>query len=106
MSRSGGAHASNRRRRRSSAPRSSATEGEPANDAMTNTSHAPPLACADLAGAIAALRARGLRLSASRRLVLEALYAADRPMSAEHLTRRLHLDPTSVYRNLETLESH
>jgi Fur family ferric uptake transcriptional regulator len=73
---------------------------------MTNTSHAPALACADLQGAIAALRARGLRLSASRRLVLEALYAADGPMSAEHLTRRLNLDPTSVYRNLETLERH
>jgi Fur family transcriptional regulator, ferric uptake regulator len=73
---------------------------------MTNTSHAAPLACVDLSGAIAALRARGLRLSASRRLVLEALYATDRPISAEHLTRRLHLDPTSVYRNLETLESH
>jgi Fur family transcriptional regulator, ferric uptake regulator len=73
---------------------------------MTNTSHAPPLACADLASAIAALRARGLRLSASRRLVLEALYGADGPMSAEDLTRRLNLDPTSVYRNLEILESH
>jgi Fur family ferric uptake transcriptional regulator len=73
---------------------------------MTNTSHARPLACADLPGAIAALRARGLRLSASRRLVLEALYAADGPISAEHLTRLLNLDPTSVYRNLETLESH
>jgi Fur family transcriptional regulator, ferric uptake regulator len=73
---------------------------------MTNTSHAPPLACADLPAAIAALRARGLRLSAARRLVLEALYAADGPMSAEQLARRLNLDATSVYRNLETLESH
>jgi Fur family transcriptional regulator, ferric uptake regulator len=65
-----------------------------------------PLAFDDLAGAVAALRERGLRLSTSRRLVLGALFAADRPVPAERIARELHLELTSVYRNLETLERH
>lgn len=75
---------------------------------MTTTipSPVPPLACTNLAEAIAALRGRGLRLSSSRRLVLEALFAADGPVSAEHIARRLSLDLSSVYRNLETFERH
>ena len=56
--------------------------------------------------AIEALRARGLRLSMIRQLVLEALFAAAGPVSAEELALRLGLVPTSVYRNLETLERH
>jgi Fur family transcriptional regulator, ferric uptake regulator len=54
--------------------------------------------------AIAAMRKRGLRLSTARRLVLEALFAADRAVSAQQLSRDLGLDATSVYRNLELLE--
>jgi Fur family transcriptional regulator, ferric uptake regulator len=75
---------------------------------MTTTisSSAPPLTCGTVAEAIAALRERGLRLSSSRRLVLEALFEADGPVSAEHIARRLSLDPSSVYRNLETFERH
>lgn len=60
----------------------------------------------DLDGAISALRARGLRLSTSRRLILQALFAADGPLSAEAIARGLELELTSVYRNLETLERH
>jgi Fur family ferric uptake transcriptional regulator len=73
---------------------------------MTTTipSPAPPLACANLAEAIAALRSRGLRLSSSRRLVLEALFAAEGPVSAEQIAGLLSLDLSSVYRNLETFE--
>jgi Fur family ferric uptake transcriptional regulator len=56
--------------------------------------------------AVQALRERGLRLSTARRLVLEALFAADRPVSAERIARDLQLELTSVYRNLETLERH
>jgi Fur family transcriptional regulator, ferric uptake regulator len=56
--------------------------------------------------AIEALRARGLRLSTTRQLVLEALFAAAGPVSAEEIALRLDLVPTSVYRNLETLERH
>ena len=60
----------------------------------------------DLGGAVAALRAQGLRLSTSRRLILETLFAAPEPLSAEAIARRLDLELTSVYRNLETLERH
>src|SRR4051794_41260966 len=40
---------------------------------------------ATLDGAIAALRAGGLRVSAARRLVLEALFAAEGPATVEDL---------------------
>jgi Fur family ferric uptake transcriptional regulator len=73
---------------------------------MTVSPEAPPLPCADLDDAVAALRKRGLRLSTARRLVLEALFAVDGPVSAEHITRLVGLEVTSVYRNLETLERH
>jgi Fur family transcriptional regulator, ferric uptake regulator len=57
------------------------------------------------------LRARGLRLSAARRLVIEALVAAGRPVRAEEIAGGLRgrlprSDLASVYRNLETLETH
>jgi Fur family ferric uptake transcriptional regulator len=71
---------------------------------MTVAPDAPPLACGNLDEAVAVLRERGFRLTASRRLVLEALFAADGPVSAEQITVRCKLDMTSVYRNLETLE--
>ncbi len=56
-----------------------------------------------------AVRAHGLRLSAARRLVLEALYKAQRPVKAEEIAAGLdgrlpRSDLASVYRNLETLE--
>jgi Fur family transcriptional regulator, ferric uptake regulator len=72
---------------------------------MTIARDASPLVCASIDDAVAVLRERGFRLTASRRLVLEALFAADGPISAEHITTQLRLDLTSVYRNLETLES-
>lgn len=56
--------------------------------------------------AVTALRERGLRMSTARRLVLDALFEAEDPVSAEQLARRLGVDLTSVYRNLETLERH
>ncbi len=69
----------------------------------------PPVAVPDLDAAIDAVRARGLRLTAARRLVLEALLAADGPVSAEDIASGLDgrlpsSDLTSTYRNLETLE--
>ena len=73
---------------------------------MTAAPPAPALAFADIDEAIEALRARGLRLSMTRQLVLEALFAAAAPLSAETIAARLALVPTSVYRNLETLERH
>jgi Fe2+ or Zn2+ uptake regulation protein len=56
-----------------------------------------------------ALRGRGLRLSAARRLVLAALFAAEGPITAEQIAGGVggqlpRSDLASVYRNLETLE--
>jgi len=73
---------------------------------MTVAPHAQRLVFADIADALSAMRERGLRVSTARRLVLEALFAADVPLSAEHLAHELSLDVASVYRNLETLEHH
>ncbi len=64
----------------------------------------------DVPAAIAALRANGLRVSTARRLVIEALFAAGGPATAEDLAAGLdgrlpESDVASVYRNLETLEA-
>jgi Fur family ferric uptake transcriptional regulator len=64
----------------------------------------------DLDEAVDAVRRRGLRLTAARRLVLEALLAARGPISAEEIAdglggRMTQSDIASVYRNLETLGS-
>ena len=63
----------------------------------------------DLSTAMALMRGRGLRVSAARRLVLEALLAADGPMSAEQIAEGIggrvpSSDIGSVYRNLQALE--
>lgn len=65
-------------------------------------SAARPADAPDLAAAAAVVRSSGLRLSTARRLVLEALYEADRPLTADELAG--DMDVASVYRNLETLE--
>jgi Fur family transcriptional regulator, ferric uptake regulator len=69
----------------------------------------PMLARRDLSSAMALMRERGLRVSAARRLVLEALLAADGPMSAEQIAEGIggrvpSSDIGSVYRNLQALE--
>ena len=53
-----------------------------------------------------AIRSGGLRVTAARRLLLEALWEARKPLSAEELVERLgsRSDLGSVYRNLEALE--
>lgn len=73
---------------------------------MTEAPDTPRLVFTGPAQAIAAMRARGLRLTTPRRLVLEALFSADAPVSAEQIATALKLDVTSVYRNLEALERH
>jgi Fur family ferric uptake transcriptional regulator len=50
------------------------------------------------------MRAHGLRVSAARRLVLEALMAAERPLTAEEIAGG-RTDLAAVYRNLEALEA-
>ena len=73
---------------------------------MTVAPHSDPLSFDTLADAVAELRRRGMRLSTPRRLVLEALYGAQGPLSALRLSELLGVEPTSVYRNLEALERH
>ncbi len=69
----------------------------------------PGLAVRDLRSAIGLMRERGLRVSAARRLVVEALLAADGPMSAEQISEGIggrvpSSDIASVYRNLQAFE--
>jgi Fur family transcriptional regulator, ferric uptake regulator len=75
---------------------------------MTTAHTGPHLEAETLHEAVAALRARGLRLSGARRVVLEALYGTDAPLSAEEIAEGVGKLPASdlasVYRNLETLE--
>lgn len=77
---------------------------------MTRSHDIPSPEFDDLDGALAVLRAHGLRVSSARRLTLEGLFAAGGPVSAERLAAGLDgrlppSDPASVYRNLETLQS-
>jgi Fur family ferric uptake transcriptional regulator len=63
----------------------------------------------DVADALAVVRAHGLRLTRARRLVVEALFAVDRPVRAEEIAAGPDgllpaSDLASVYRNLEALE--
>jgi Fur family ferric uptake transcriptional regulator len=73
---------------------------------MTVAPDAKRLSFEDLDDAVRALREAGLRLSTSRRLVLEALFRTDGPVSAEQLATGLGVELSAVYRNLETLERH
>jgi Fur family transcriptional regulator, ferric uptake regulator len=76
---------------------------------MSVPHEARPLTPPSVPAAITTLRVRGLRVSAARRLVLEALFAADGPVTAEVIAGGLDgrfppSDLASVYRNLDTLE--
>ena len=75
---------------------------------MTVSPDRKPVVVVDLGEAIEAVRRSGLRLTAARRLVLEALLKARAPISAEEIAdglggRMTQSDIASVYRNLETL---
>jgi Fur family ferric uptake transcriptional regulator len=77
---------------------------------MTTAPERQPLAFASIDDIAAALRDAGHRVSAPARLVLDALFVADGPVSAERIAdglggRLRPLDVTSVYRNLERLEA-
>lgn len=76
---------------------------------MTVSSLRPPVHADSLDAAYAIVRRAGLRLSAARRIVLQALFAADGPLTAERIASGLDgrlaaLELPSVYRNLETFE--
>ncbi|MBA2504426.1 MAG: transcriptional repressor [Thermoleophilaceae bacterium] len=81
-----------------------ATSGE---DSIARSHSVVPLDAPDLDAALSALREHGLRVSAARRLVLDALYRAEDPLTAEQVAAGAlgpRADLASVYRNLETLE--
>jgi Fur family transcriptional regulator, ferric uptake regulator len=70
----------------------------------------PVVPASDSRAAIEVVRERGLRVTASRRLVVEALFSAGRPVTAEEISSGMYgqsspCDLASVYRNLETLEN-
>jgi len=69
---------------------------------MSVPHEARPLAATTIPAAVTTLRARGMRVTPGRRQVIEALFAADGPATAEAIARGADL--TSVYRNLDTLE--
>lgn len=76
---------------------------------MTVAHRAPALTAEDVGEAVVAVRESGLRLTAARRLVIEALYASEDPVSAEEIAAGLEgklpeSDIGSVYRNLDRLE--
>jgi Fur family ferric uptake transcriptional regulator len=53
------------------------------------------------------MRSQGLRISTARRLIVDFLFEAEVPVSAQQISiglDRAPLDLASVYRNLETLE--
>ncbi|MDQ3729183.1 MAG: transcriptional repressor [Actinomycetota bacterium] len=76
---------------------------------MTASHPAPAIVASDLDEAIALVREQGLRVSSARRLLLEALFDADGPRTADELAAgaggAAATDPASVYRNLERLEA-
>jgi Fur family ferric uptake transcriptional regulator len=76
---------------------------------MTLAPHRPPLPFGDLDEVVEAIRLRGGRLSSARRVLLEALFAAEGPVSADYIAQGMggritRSDLSSVYRNLELLE--
>ena len=88
--------------------RSSGPESEQAA-AMTVAPGTPPLQFTDIEAVMTALRTNGHRVTTPCRVVLEALFAAEGPVSAQFIAdgqgdSRVSLDVASVYRNLERLE--
>jgi Fur family ferric uptake transcriptional regulator len=76
---------------------------------MSRPTTAATQAVTTLEEAFQGVRRSGLRLSAARRILLEILCSADRPLSAEVIAsgvrgRHPSSDLASTYRNLETLE--
>ena len=73
---------------------------------MTRAPERPPLAFDSVEDILATLRAAGHRVSAPAARVLDALFSADGPVSADHIAGSdASLERTSVYRNLERLEA-
>ena len=73
---------------------------------MTRAPERPPLDFSSADDILATLRAAGHRVSAPAARVLEVLFAADGPVSADDIAgAHPSLERTSIYRNLERLEA-
>ena len=73
---------------------------------MTRAPERPPLDFSSAEDILATLRAAGHRVSAPAARVLDVLFAADGPVSADDISgARPDLERTSVYRNLERFEA-
>jgi len=77
---------------------------------MSHAHQVPALDARDAAQAAEEIRARGMRLTAARRHLIEALFAAEGPVSVEEIAAGLDgrvpsFDQASIYRNLERFES-
>jgi Fe2+ or Zn2+ uptake regulation protein len=70
---------------------------------MTLAPEREPLKFETIDDVLAALRARGHRVTGPARTILQALFDAPGPLTAEALAP--DLEPASVYRNLERLQS-
>jgi Fur family ferric uptake transcriptional regulator len=75
---------------------------------MTDPAQTPTLHFEEIDEVYEVLRAEGHRVSTPCRVVLEALFAADGPISAQQIVDQSPLaefEPSSAYRNLERLEN-
>jgi Fur family ferric uptake transcriptional regulator len=76
---------------------------------LTFQSTGPTLHFKNADSVLRTLRERGLRISTARRMIVDFLFEAEAPASAQQIAaglERTPLDLASVYRNLETLQEH
>jgi Fur family ferric uptake transcriptional regulator len=74
---------------------------------VTEPAASPARSFGDIEEVFALLRSEGHRVTAPTRFVLEALFAADEPISAQRIAETTpvpEFEASSVYRNLERLE--
>jgi Fur family ferric uptake transcriptional regulator len=74
---------------------------------VTDPAQTPTRRFDDIDEVYAALREEGHRVTSACRLVVEALFAAEGPISAQRIVEQSPLagfEPSSAYRNLERLE--
>jgi Fur family transcriptional regulator, ferric uptake regulator len=86
-----------------------AVAGERSRPVLTFQPTGPILRFESADSVLRILRARGLRITTARRMIVSYLFEASGPVSAQQIAAgldRTPLDLASVYRNLETLEEH
>jgi Fur family transcriptional regulator, ferric uptake regulator len=86
-----------------------AVASKPSRPDLTFQSTGPTLQFESADSVLRMLRERGLRISTARRMIVNYLFEAEGPVSAQQIAAgldRTPLDLASVYRNLETLEKH